>query len=405
MHVLTAVPVTANVRWKQFPKRTVTAGSILPNARIAAPVPEPALLKRLPLNKGPVFGRKRPLKRGVLIGQGITLAFFLLFPGSALRAADTGTGNSGEISRGMVGEAPLITRLESGDPLFKQYLSDVEIARRRLFTRGRTGDTPETLAKSLTIYRYTPLEGEDIFTIAARCNIPYAGLASLNRIGHPSLLGGGARGMDGSIKSGSGGEPILLPSTPGIFVPQEAVSDLEQLISSGRLAQREGEAVSVTIGRGDRKELYWFYPGADFTPTERIFFLNSGFRFPLHSYRLTSSYGPRLNPVTGNLRIHQGLDLAAPEGTEVFAAGDGVVTETGEDPVYGVYIIIKHGDNWASLYGHLSKIEPADALHREVRSGILIGRVGSTGQSTGPHLHFELRRNGKAQDPGKYLFQ
>jgi murein DD-endopeptidase MepM/ murein hydrolase activator NlpD len=357
----------------------------------------------LPLNKGPVFGRKRPLKRRVFIRQGLSLAFFVLFSGPALRAADTGTGNSGEISRGTAGEAslPLIARLESGDPLFKQYLADVETARRRLFTRERAGDAPETLAESLTIYRYAPLEGDDIFAIAARCNIPYAGIASLNRIGHPSSLDGGAKGMDGA----AGGKTILLPSMPGIFVPQEAEADLEQLLSSGRLARREEEAVPVTIGRGGRKELYWFYPGADFTPTERIFFLNSGFRFPLRSYRLTSSYGPRLNPVTGNLRIHQGLDLAAPEGTDVFAAGDGVVTETGGDPVYGNYIIIKHGDNWASLYGHLSKIEQAAALHREVRSGTLIGKVGSTGQSTGPHLHFELRRNGRAQDPGKYLFK
>jgi murein DD-endopeptidase MepM/ murein hydrolase activator NlpD len=96
------------------------------------------------------------------------------------------------------------------------------------------------------------------------------------------------------------------------------------------------------------------------------------------------------------------MDLAAPLGTDVYAAGDGVVTEIGEDPVYGRYIIIKHRDNWASLYGHLQTVKTA--LRTEVRSGNLIGKVGSTGQSTGPHLHFELRRNGQARDPGKYLF-
>jgi murein DD-endopeptidase MepM/ murein hydrolase activator NlpD len=80
-----------------------------------------------------------------------------------------------------------------------------------------------------------------------------------------------------------------------------------------------------------------------------------------------------------------------------------VVTEQGEDPIYGKYIIIAHGDNWVSLYGHLSPI--GTVLRSSVRSGNLIGRVGSTGQSTGPHLHFELRQNGRAQDPGKYLFK
>jgi murein DD-endopeptidase MepM/ murein hydrolase activator NlpD len=110
----------------------------------------------------------------------------------------------------------------------------------------------------------------------------------------------------------------------------------------------------------------------------------------------------RKNPVTGNMRLHQGLDLAAPAGTEVYAAGDGVVTEIGKDSIYGNYIIIKHSGNWASLYGHLQKI--GTSLHSAVKSGMLIGWVGSTGQSTGPHLHFELQQNGKARDPDKYLF-
>jgi murein DD-endopeptidase MepM/ murein hydrolase activator NlpD len=315
-----------------------------------------------------------------LIGQGVPLVFFLLFLPPGIRPADVGGGGA---------PPPLIARLDSRDTLFKQYLSDVEAARRRLFTRGQTGEGAKTIAEALTIYRYTPAAEEDIFTIAARCNIPYAALASLNRLGHPADLGSAGT--------------ILLPSVPGVFVPQEAGSDIERLISSGRASQME-EAVPVAVGREDRqKELYWFFPGADFSPTERIFFLNSGFRFPLLTYRITSSYGPRTNPVTGKFRVHEGLDLAAPTGTDVFAASDGVVTETGSDAVYGNYIIIKHADNWTSLYGHLSKIDTA--LRREVRSGTLIGRVGSTGQSTGPHLHFELRRNGRAQDPGKYLFQ
>jgi len=96
------------------------------------------------------------------------------------------------------------------------------------------------------------------------------------------------------------------------------------------------------------------------------------------------------------------VDLAAPAGTEVYAAGSGIVTETGDDPVYGIYIIIKHNNDWASLYGHLQKT--AIGLRSNVKSGTLIGWVGTTGQSTGPHLHFELRHNGKARDPDKFLF-
>jgi murein DD-endopeptidase MepM/ murein hydrolase activator NlpD len=192
---------------------------------------------------------------------------------------------------------------------------------------------------------------------------------------------------------------LLLPSMPGLFIPEGPESDLEQLLAASRTTQR---GISVTVNRNNQKERFRFIPGADFSPTERAFFLNTGFRFPLRRYRLTSPFGPRINPVTGTFRVHEGLDLAAPEGDEVFAARDGVVTDLGEDPVYGKYIIIRHGESWASLYGHLSEINTV--LRSSVRSGTLIGRVGSTGQSTGPHLHFELRQNGQAQDPGRFLF-
>ena len=247
-----------------------------------------------------------------------------------------------------------------------------------------------SFADSLTVYRYTPREGEDIFHLAARCNIPYSALASLNRINHPSML--------------ETGKTILLPTVWGVFIPGDPESDLERLMASSRLSLTESESAALTINyaTGNPGVIFHFVPGEDFNPTERAFFLNSGFSFPLRSYRLTSGFGMRTNPVTGNYRMHQGVDLAAPEGTEVYAAGNGTVTEVGNDPVYGNYVIIKHNNNWASLYGHLRKTNTA--LHSKVKSGSLIGRVGTTGQSTGPHLHFELRQNGKAQDPDKYLF-
>jgi murein DD-endopeptidase MepM/ murein hydrolase activator NlpD len=323
----------------------------------------------------------------------MTLAFFLtffFFPG-APAAADTG----GDRPPDSPPPYPLIAALDPRDTGFRQYLEDVETARRRLFGREQTGINPESMAESLTIYRYTPGSGEDLFALAARCNIPYGAIASLNRLTHPADLEGAGE--------------ILLPSTPGLFIPREPGSDLERLMTAARTrtefdprASGAG-AVPLIINAGNSRGEVYFYPGGDFSPTERNFFLNRGFRFPLRNFRLTSPYGMRQNPVTGRLRLHEGLDLAAPAGTGVYAAADGIVTETGEDPVYGRYIIIKHGDNWASLYGHLQNIETA--LRSEVRSGTLIGRVGSTGQSTGPHLHFELRRNGQARDPGKYLFQ
>ncbi|MDR1618315.1 MAG: M23 family metallopeptidase [Treponema sp.] len=313
-------------------------------------------------------------------GRGLAaLAFFLL-------TSVPVPGEDGE-GRPPSGDFPLIYRLDLRDTGFRQYLGDVEQARRRLYPRDRTGESPALIAESLTIYSYRPGAGETIFDIAGRCNIPYSAIASLNRAAHPVVLEGVAA--------------VLLPSIPGIFVPEEADSDMERLVAAARLPETEG--VLLTLPRNGRKENWRFFPGDDFNPTERIFFLNPGFRFPLRSYRLTSAYGLRRNPVTGNMRIHHGFDLAAPEGTEVYAAGDGIVAEIGSDPVYGTYLVIKHGETWASLYGHLSKVETA--LRTPVRSGNLIGRVGSTGQSTGPHLHFELRRNGEALDPSRFLFR
>jgi murein DD-endopeptidase MepM/ murein hydrolase activator NlpD len=278
---------------------------------------------------------------------------------------------------------PSISRLDVRDPVFKQYLDAVERSRRALFNRGKTGTGPGELAEGLLLFSYESVEGEDIFRLASRCNVPYAALATLNRAGHPSSLP----------------QRLLLPSIPGIFIPEQPENDLEQL-----LANREQEGgVIITVNRTGKKQRFFFIPGADFSPTERSYFLNTGFRFPLRNYRITSPFGTRPSPFTGKLQNHSGLDLAAPLGTDVYAAKEGIVTELGNDAVYGNYIIVAHADKWASLYGHLSSI--GVSLHSRVRQDSVIGRVGSTGLSTGPHLHFELRKNGAAQDPGKLLFQ
>jgi murein DD-endopeptidase MepM/ murein hydrolase activator NlpD len=313
--------------------------------------------------------------------QGFLLAFFLCcqLPPAPAGAAELPGG-----------APPLISRLDNRDHLFLQYQEDVENSRRRIFRRPAgppEEDAARDLAGGLTVYRYIPKEGEDLFSIAARCNIPYPALATINRLSQPGIP--------------SAGTELLLPSAPGLFVPREPDSDFERLLAAARFSR--GGGVDIRIGGGEGAAAFRFFPGDDFSPTERVFFLHREFRFPLRGFTLTSAFGPRVNPVTGRFRFHEGLDLAAPMGTDVFAAGEGVVTETGSDPVYGNYVVIQHRDNWASLYGHLSQITVA--LRQEVRSGTLIGKVGSTGQSTGPHLHFELRRNGKAQDPGRHLFQ
>jgi len=301
--------------------------------------------------------------------QGESLAFFLVFSFLAITAY------------GLDSTLPVIGRLNSRDTVFKQYLSDVEAGRRLIFSSRRK--TAGELASALTIYSYAPTENENLFGIAARCSIPYATLASLNRLSHLEDL--------------ASGKPMLLPTMPGIFVPEAPATDLEQLLFSAR---RE-TAVVLSIPRNGATERFYFVPGDDFSPTERVFFLNRDFHFPLKNFQVSSSYGMRINPVTGVQSMHGGIDLAAPEGTEVYAAKNGTVTELGEDAIYGKYVIISHDNNMVSLYGHLSSI--TTSLQVIVKSSNVIGKVGSTGQSTGPHLHFELRQNGQSRDPAKLL--
>jgi murein DD-endopeptidase MepM/ murein hydrolase activator NlpD len=110
---------------------------------------------------------------------------------------------------------------------------------------------------------------------------------------------------------------------------------------------------------------------------------------------VSSPYGPR------NGRMHHGIDLAAPTGSPVRAARAGRVTWSGSKGTAGIAVEIDHGDGWSSRYYHLSRSRTR--VGATVGAGELIGDVGSTGRSTGPHLHFEIRRNGSSVDPAPYV--
>jgi len=121
------------------------------------------------------------------------------------------------------------------------------------------------------------------------------------------------------------------------------------------------------------------------------------------SGRLSSRFGYRVDPVTKKRNtFHKGIDISAPVGTPVYAAESGTVIEAGyKQSGYGNLIVIKHGNDMATYYGHLSKI--ISSKGSKVEKGELIGNVGSTGKSTGPHLHFEIRKGGQALNPEDYV--
>jgi murein DD-endopeptidase MepM/ murein hydrolase activator NlpD len=124
-------------------------------------------------------------------------------------------------------------------------------------------------------------------------------------------------------------------------------------------------------------------------------------RMPLDDATLTSGYGSRIHPVLGGRRNHKGIDLAQPAGTPVYATADGLVGKAEWFSSYGNYIQIEHGGEMQTRYAHLSGY--AVAAGEFVHKGQLIGYVGSTGRSTGPHLHYEVRVAGEAVDPTPYM--
>lgn len=124
---------------------------------------------------------------------------------------------------------------------------------------------------------------------------------------------------------------------------------------------------------------------------------------PLKAYPINSRFGARHLPGEGTPRMHLGVDIAAPEGARVTTAAEGVVTSAGYDTGYGNYVEVRHPNGLRTFYGHLSRIEPGVVAGARLGGGQVIGRVGSTGYSTGPHLHFEVRRRGERLDPALYL--
>lgn len=117
--------------------------------------------------------------------------------------------------------------------------------------------------------------------------------------------------------------------------------------------------------------------------------------------RIGSVFGPRRHPILGVIRPHRGIDVGAPTGTPVLAAGPGRVLRSGVAGEYGVLVAIDHGNNAETRYAHLSRT--LVTAGETVTRGQVIGEVGSTGLSTGPHLHFELRIDGEPVDPAPWL--
>lgn len=177
----------------------------------------------------------------------------------------------------------------------------------------------------------------------------------------------------------------------------------EQVYDENGQAVRSGDLLYAALTLGGEKLGLWRYKpkGGEteyFDAKGRS--LKSGLmRSPIDGAHVTSPFGPRKHPILGYSRMHKGVDFGAPTGTPVFAAGDGVVETADRNGGYGNYILIHHDDGYDTAYAHLQAFVDGLKPGERVRQGDVVGFVGTTGLSTGPHLHYEVHVGDEAVDP------
>lgn len=260
--------------------------------------------------------------------------------------------------------------------ILKDYNNIVE-SNSKAISAGRE---PEIL-----FFKYINNERFTFQGLAARCCITQETLATLNQI----------ENAQDDIK----GQTLILPVVSGIFIPVERGINSIEILLQENYSSHPLTKTNIYYNINGRD--YLFLRSKRFTPTERAYFLDSSLRLPLDNdlFWVSSEFGKRKNPFSGEMKNHNGIDLAAAEGTPVYAIKDGAVYAAIEkDPEFGNYIILSHDlGKMTSVYAHLSKITVD--RYQYVKKGDVIGYVGQTGKATGPHLHFEIRTGGKAEDP------
>ncbi|AWG43112.1 M23 family peptidase [Candidatus Borreliella tachyglossi] len=271
---------------------------------------------------------------------------------------------------------PEIKNFSNKDPIF----SDL---RAKISKYNKKENVP------LFIYSYKVKENDTFFKIANKVNGWQASISTINLLDSPFV---------------KAGQEILIPSKRGLFV----LDNKEHRFNNLLLATRDlAKSEKIKVRRDNKIYEFYFFDSVKqpdlsfFSSTEMLFFLNSDFIFPLKRFIVSSDFGLRADPFTGRESFHTGIDLAAPMDSLVFCTSYGVVIVVDYNDIYGNFVVVEHKNNIKSLYGHLNSyiVSKGDVL----RTGDIIGRVGQTGRSTGPHLHFEILKKDTPTNPIKIL--
>ena len=200
----------------------------------------------------------------------------------------------------------------------------------------------------------------------------------------------------------------LLGSAPA-FANSSANADIAAPLRAAQAARSGAATPGAASGSDEQfRKLFASWQSLDKAPAFSVAVAPTGIskvsipsRSPVDGFRLTSEYGMRVHPVLGSRRAHKGIDMASPVGTPVHAPADGIIGKAEWFSSYGLYIQLEHGGELQTRYGHLSRLNVAAGQF--VRKGDVIGYVGSTGRSTGPHLHYEVRVAGESVNPMPYM--
>ena len=252
--------------------------------------------------------------------------------------------------------------------------------------KGLSSDSKESFKDEVSWSTHIVKKGETIGGITSRAGLSnISTIIAVNKITNVRYLKAGQSllipSIDGIVHTVKKGETVNGISAK-YSVPLEDILDVNDMSSDSLKAGTE-----------------LFIPGAKMDSQALKKAMGELFISPISiSYRLSSAFGPRKNPFTGlPASPHKGIDMACPSGTPIKASMEGLVVKTAKSNLYGNYVIMEHSEGYQTLYAHMSKI----TCHKgqRIAQGEKIGLVGSTGYSTGPHLHFTVLKNGKPVDP------
>jgi hypothetical protein len=278
----------------------------------------------------------------------------------------------------LYGQITVIERLHYDDENFNLLYESTVASKNRLLK-----DKRKEVYSPPRIYSYTMKAGEDIWTIIAKTSLTIDTIATLNRIDFIGMIHQDVE--------------VYLPDTLGIFFEADRTktSDIAQAFGLS-----EDEILTVDDPAETGSSLL-FVPEKELDFLERVYLTGVVFHAPLMG-RQTSQYGVREDPFVNERAFHGGVDISAKEGKLVRTSRWGTVRYAGEVSGYGNLVVVEHELGYYTLYAHLSEI--IVELNESVDTGQALGKVGSSGRSTGPHLHFEIRRFDEPLNPENIPF-